>query len=118
MSLGIDVDAVTGVLLADGWHEVDWRDGTRLVPHPERAMDSAHETCEVSTFMLDSYEYLDVDVFEHDMRKGRTNSSGVLLGGGNCEGVPSTGFGFREGCNCIFGPLTALLAVRTRGQDE
>lgn len=56
------------------------------------------------SFDIDSYEYVDGDF--------------VLLGGGRCEGVPSTGFSFVEYAEDerrsfrISGPLTALLAVR------
>ncbi len=79
MSLAIDTDTVSAVLLADGWHQVTAR-----------------------SFDLDAYEF----VWEGE----------TLLGGGNCAGVPSTGFSFTttDG-STVAGPLTALLAVRRDG---
>jgi hypothetical protein len=89
MSLAIDLDTVTAVLLVDGWHTV---------------LDKS--------FSIDAYEYV---------HEGRT-----VLGGGAVEGVPSTGFTFKEqlfreggpqvgmpsGSALIAGPLTAILALR------
>lgn len=78
MSLYINVDLVTEVLLADGWHAV--------------ADDS---------FTLDSYEF-------------HWNDQ-LLLRGGQVDGVPSTGFFFIEHMgDVVTGPLTSVLAVRTR----
>lgn len=104
MSLMIDIDNVTAVLLADGWHQV----------HGD-------------SFDLDAYEYiqapkpyepsLDVD------RRGRAaweSQVETLLGGGREQLVPATGFSFHERVGgptnivCISGPLTSILAVRTR----
>lgn len=79
MSLYIEVDEVTEVLLADGWHAVTDK-----------------------SFNLDSYEY----------HWGET----VLHGGGN-SGVCATGYTFVDADgDTLFGPLTALLAVKTRKQ--
>lgn len=78
MSLSIDVDKVTDVLLADGWHRV--RD---------------------KSFGLDSYEYL--------------WGERVQLGGGQVEGVPSTGATWKEPDGAIvYCPITAVLAVKMR----
>lgn len=86
MSLYIDTDEVTGVLLSDGWHKVS---GT--------------------SFDIDAYEF---------------HTAGyVVLAGGNCDLVPSTGFSFVEaGASAaarprISGPLTAVLAVKTKGSN-
>ena len=60
--------------------------------------DGWHNVTDQS-FDLDSYEYL-------------TPYGDVLLGGGACEGVPSTGFAFiTDGGRRIKGPLTSLLAI-------
>lgn len=76
MSLKIDVDDVTSVLLADGWHTVTDQ-----------------------SFTLDSYEFV--------------WQGALQLGGGQCEGVPSTGFEFRGSDGKIWaGPLTSILAVK------
>lgn len=84
MSLSIDPDTITEVLLADGWHAV----------HGE-------------SFYLDAYEYVD-------------DTSYILHGGGD-SGICSTGFAFTEtlfnlgGTRIqIAGPLTSILAVRTK----
>jgi hypothetical protein len=84
MSLAIDVDKVTRVLLADGWHDV--------------ANDS---------FSLDAYEYL----WHH---RGADRDPMVLHGGGQSgicsNGFAFTDPDGRHLC----GPLTAVLAVETK----
>lgn len=99
MSFGIDVDMVTHVLLADGWH-----------------------TVLEQSFTLDSYEFL------WSGRRGKTIADleelnatrppdtkwidpTVLHGGGN-SGVCAVGFSFKEDVSLVSGPLTAILAVR------
>lgn len=90
MSLAIDVDAVSDVLLADGWHAVA-----------------------NSSFTLDSYEFL---WYSTDEAK-RTDDPMLLHGGGN-SGVCATGFSFTdEDGSVVSGPLTAVLAVKTYGGD-
>ena len=84
MSLMINIDGVTDVLLEDGWHEV-----------------------EEQSFNLDSYEY--VQEWENYGEK----KSHVLHSGGN-GGVCSTGFVFKENSAVLMGPLTAILAVRSK----
>ena len=87
MSLAIDVDAVTAVLLADGWHPV-------------------HE----QSFDVDSYEF----VGPHPDQ----DHNFVLLAGGQENLIPARGFSFYEAREdlgqivAIYGPLTAILAVR------
>lgn len=85
MSLAIDIDRVSDVLLADGkWYAV--------------ADDS---------FLLDSYEYVHQEVLVH---------------GGGKSGITSIGFSFveqggehtPEGRLVISGPLTAIVAVKSR----
>jgi hypothetical protein len=67
MSLCIDIDKVREVLLEDGWHTVVWDDKG------------------ISTFDLDSYEYIDGD-------------DETRMGGGDYEscGIPALGFMFRK----------------------
>lgn len=75
MSLRIDIDKVTAVLLADGWHTVD-----------------------DASFDCDAYEFMSGD--------------GELVHGGGQSGVCATGFGFNSEDARIYGPLTAILAVK------
>ena len=85
MSLAIDVDNVARVLLADGWHTV-------------------HQKGKVSTFTLDSYEYI---------------WEGETMHGGGRSGVCSTGFTFKDQDTALWvsGPLTAILAVAERQSE-
>jgi hypothetical protein len=87
MSLAIDVDEVTAVLLPDGWHDVLDR-----------------------SFSLDSYEYIWWQDMKPEQRE-RENPM-VMLGGGQVQGVPSTGFTFKAKDGWLAGPLTAVLAVK------
>ena len=84
MSLSINIENVTDVLLDDGWHEV-----------------------EDQSFNLDAYEYQEEWV-NYDEKKSQ-----VLHKGGNA-GVCSTGFVFEENGAVVMGPLTAILAVRSK----
>lgn len=84
MSLLIDVDHVTAVLLADGWHTV---------------LDQSFE--------LDAYEY----VRGMEM-KDTLWPTGVRLGGGAEPLVPATGAVWEEETGRICCPITAILAVR------
>jgi hypothetical protein len=88
VTLAIEVDDVVEVLLADGWHRVADK-----------------------SFELDSYEYI------HG-----TDSRGefVMRHGGGQSGISATGFVFKEEGQdaLIYGPLTAILAVRTRSSDS
>jgi hypothetical protein len=98
MSLGIDMDAVTAVLLADGWHEVT-----------------------DASFMLDLYEFLLWP--EGKERPPRTvhrgGASGICMTGFQfAEQIAITGAGpsdlpSKRVVRMISGPLTAILAVRT-----
>jgi hypothetical protein len=80
VSLGISVDRVQSVLLADGWHDVAG-----------------------ASFNLGTYEY-----FQGDQRVPEDGRGDLR----------STGFGFRElSGNHLYGPLTAVLAVRIVRQN-
>jgi len=87
MSLAIDVDKITGVLLADGWHVVDKnREGK-------------------STFGIDSYEYL------WYCREDKYDPE-VLLGGGRDSHTTAYGAHWEErGGVEMFCPITSILAV-------
>ncbi len=99
MSIAIDTDLVTHVLIAGNWYR-----------------------CEPGTFDLDSYEYVwsgmqGVTVAELEglnQKRDRTEPyrDPVILHGGGQSGVCATGFVFTtpEG-NHIAGPLTAIQAV-------
>lgn len=67
MSLVIEIDDVTAVLLADGWHEVADR-----------------------SFYTDSYEYIESHAASPD------RDPFVDLGGGCEPKLPARGFGLRE----------------------
>lgn len=84
MSLNIDIDTVTEVLLEDGWHQVE----------------------DVS-FDLDAYEYQ--QRWEND---GLHKSYPVHAAGNS--GVCSNGFMFKENGAVVMGPLTAILAVKCK----
>jgi hypothetical protein len=101
MSLAIDIDAVTAVLLADGWHEV---------------IDDS--------FYLDAYEFLESPKPEDPNldreRRGHAawdSDAQTVLGGGQQRLVPATGFSFQteftDTICWLSGPLTSILAVRT-----
>lgn len=85
MSLVIDVDKVSAVLLPDGWYTAaDW------------------------SFTIDAYEYV----------WGSADNM-LMLGGGQCNLVPSTGFSFTEESGAVIsGPLTAVLAVRQEHEQR
>lgn len=87
MSLEINPDNVTAVLLVDGWHGVTHR-----------------------SFGIDSYEY----VVPHP---DPDSNPLVLLGGGREPLVPAHGFTFTEPDGTpegtkYSGPLTSIIAVR------
>jgi len=80
MSLSIDIDTVSAVLLADGWHDV---------------IDDSFE--------VDAYEYV--------------QGKALRFRGGQSALIPATGFQFKEaqgvgGAVMVYGPLTAILAVK------
>lgn len=95
MSLGIDVDRVTHVLLADGWHRCDWQQD-----------EQSRQRRLVSTLTFDAYEYL----WYHDPSD---RWSPTLIASGIEGLVPYTGFSFIEDGSPVLGPLTSILAVKT-----
>jgi hypothetical protein len=88
MSLSIDIDRVSDVLLADGWHRVIFQNGE-------------------STFLIDAYEYI-------QRREG--GDPEILVGGGSVPGVPSTGASWidAKAKRTMTCPLTSILAVMVR----
>ena len=89
MSLAIDVDHVTHVLLTDGWHEVA-----------------------NASFAIDAYEFLWWG------RRCKEHQDPVVLHGGGNSGICATGFSFEatDGSS-VAGPLTAIVGVRRRYED-
>jgi hypothetical protein len=87
MSLAIDVDRVTAVLLDDGWHPVA-----------------------DNSFAIDSYEFL---WWSECQCKDDDDDDPMVLHGGGQSGVCAAGFSFKtlDG-DVIAGPLTAIVAVR------
>ena len=89
MSLAIDVDRVTAVLLVDGWH-----------------------TVVADSFELDAYEY----VREIEQPEGTVWPAGVRLGGGQDALIPMIGATWFEGDFRLYCPLTAILAVKLKAR--
>ena len=89
MSIAIDIDKVSDVLLADGWH------------HVEFAKDK-------STFVIDAYDFLE--------RTEEGKEPLIHVSGGTVAGVPSTGAEWLERESgksyVVTCPLTAILAVK------
>ncbi|MGD9701985.1 MAG: hypothetical protein AB7Q42_04435 [Acidimicrobiia bacterium] len=93
MSLAIDVDTVSAVLLADGWHDV-------------------HD----ASFSLDSYEFVwsgKSGVTVAQTEKSNPDRDPILVHGGGQSGICATGFAMNTGRGWMYGPLTSVLAVRT-----
>jgi hypothetical protein len=95
MSLAIDVDNITHVLLADGWHEV--RD---------------------ASFGTDTYEFVggertgDSPMLEGGQEK-HIPAAGHR-GSTTREHIAAEGFSFTEDDHILCGPLTSVLAVKTQ----
>jgi hypothetical protein len=88
MSLAIDIDKVTAVLLTDGWHQV-----------------------KDASFAIDSFEYL-------WYQRGGDRDPMILLGGGDEPLIPARGFGFTTtDDDNLSGPLTSILAVKTSSDE-
>jgi hypothetical protein len=98
MSLAIDVDKVSNVLLADGWHTVKFgADGK-------------------STFKFDDYVYI-------RNRGGKESAPEIVLERGECQGVPPIGATWLEEqfsaeAEVVYCPITAILAVKIKGQTQ
>ena len=90
MSLAIDVNKVTHVLLADGWHEVVW--------------DKVSKT---SSFDTDAYEFV-------QGREGDKESISLFDGGQSKEVISTTGATWHDADSetIIVCPLNAVLALK------
>jgi hypothetical protein len=86
MSLAIDIDKVSAVLLADGWHECG------------------------DTFSFDAYEY----VWEAGGCGGSLRDAQNFWGA-STHGQSSTGFIFHEDGRAVCGPMSSILAVKVGG---
>ena len=99
MSLAIDVDNITHVLLADGWHEVHdasfGTDSYEFMPH-EGTGDSP---------MLGGGQEKHIAAAAH---RGRTSR----------EHIAAAGFSFTEGDHVLCGPLTSVLAVKVKTKRQ
>jgi hypothetical protein len=99
MSLAIDVDNITHVLLADGWHEVD-----------------------DASFGTDSYEFVgDEGTGDSPMLGGDQEKhipAAGHRGSTSREHIAAAGFSFTEGDHVLFGPLTSVLAVKTHNESS
>jgi hypothetical protein len=95
MSLAIDVDNITYVLLADGWHEV-------------------HDT----SFGTDSYEFVGGEGTGDSPMLGGGQEKHIPAAGHrgstSREHIAAAGFSFTEGDHVLCGPLTSVLAVKTQ----
>ena len=94
MSLAIDIDTVTRVLLADDWHAVADQ-----------------------SFTLDAYEFLWSGQSGLKVKDLPDSYSPMIMHSGGQSGVCATGFSFltTDGSR-MAGPLTAILAVRYAGR--
>ena len=98
MSLVIDVDNITHVLLADGWHEV-------------------HD----ASFGTDSYEFVGGEgTGDSTMLGGGQEKQDIPAAGHrgstSREHIATAGFSFTEGDHVLCGPLTSVLAIRLARQ--
>jgi hypothetical protein len=91
MSLAIDIDRVTAVLLADGWHIVDTMNQSGQI---------------VSSFSTDAYEFVEHTSNEDEGRVMR-------VAGGDGKIVGYTGVYFASQGENYYCPLSAVLSVRT-----
>ena len=95
MSLAIDVDNITHVLLADGWHEV-------------------HD----ASFGTDTYEFVGSEGTGDSPMLGGGQEKHIPAAGhrGSTtrEHIAAAGFSFTEGDHILSGPLTSVLAVKVQ----
>lgn len=89
MSLLIEIDKVTEVLLADGWHVVDW-----------------NAPGKVSSFEIDAYEFLRYRADENH------RDHVTAVGGGEVSGVSAVGATWQTAGIQIACPFPSILAVK------
>jgi hypothetical protein len=99
MSLAIEVDDITHVLLADGWHTV-------------------HD----ASFGIDSYQFMwregmgDGPILEGGQEKHIAAAG--HRGSTSREHIAAAGFSFTEGDHVLCGPLTSVLAVKVKTKRQ
>ena len=99
MSLAIEVDDITHVLLADGWHTV-------------------HD----ASFGIDSYEFMSREGMGDSPMLGGGQEKHIAAAGHrgstSREHIAAAGFSFTEGDHVLCGPLTSVLAVKVKAKRQ
>jgi hypothetical protein len=98
MSLAIEVDDITHVLLADGWHTI-------------------HD----ASFGIDSYEFTWREgTGDSPMLGGQEKQIAAAghRGSTSREHIAAAGFSFTEGDHVLCGPLTSVLAVKVKAKRQ
>ena len=95
MSLAIEVDDITQVLLADGWHTVD-----------------------EASFGIDSYEFIWREGMDDNPMLAGGQEKHIAAAGHrgstSREHIAAAGFRFTESDHVLCGPLTSVLAVKVK----
>jgi hypothetical protein len=99
MSLAIEVDDITHVLLADGWHTV-------------------HD----ASFGIDSYEFMRHEGMGDSPTLGGGQDKHIAAAGHrgstSREHIAAAGFSFTESDQVLCGPLTSVLAVKVKSKRQ
>ena len=99
MTLAIEVDDITHVLLADGWHTV-------------------HD----ASFGIDSYEFMSRDGMGDSPMLGGGQEKHIPAAGHrgstSREHIAAPGFSFTEDDQILCGPLTSVLAVKVKSKRQ
>jgi hypothetical protein len=99
VSLAIEVDDITHVLLADGWHLVD-----------------------AASFGIDSYEFMWGEGMGDSPMLGGGQEKHIAAAGHrgstSREHIAAAGFIFTETDQVLCGPLTSVLAVKVKAKRQ
>jgi hypothetical protein len=99
MSLAIEVDDITHVLLADGWHTI-------------------HD----ASFGIDSYEFIWGEGMGDSPMLGSGQEKHIAAAGHrgstSREHIAAAGFSFTEGDHILCGPLTSVFAVKVKSKRQ
>jgi hypothetical protein len=99
VSLAIEVDDITHVLLADGWHIV-------------------HD----ASFGIDSYEFMWGEGMGDSPMLGGGQEKHIAAAGHrgstSREHIAAAGFSFTEGDQVLCGPLTSVLAINVKAKRQ
>ena len=98
MSLAIEVDDITQVFLADGWH-----------------------TVQDASFGIDSYEFMWREGMGDSPMLGGGQEKHIAAGhrgSTSREHIAAAGFSFAEGDHILCGPLTSVLAVKVKPKRQ